>query len=230
MKMFNLYFMIISIFILGCNKNDNPVNPDENNIGVIMPLTVGNQWTYIDSTFDENGFLTSVDSSKLGITGKTNIIYNGQSLEVFYWNWIDPDNNQPDDGKWLCRNETEGLYFYGGRFLDSNFVLGKTLSRKYPVNIGDTWEEINYTYSTVDSSFRIADTSLITCISVNEKFNTIIGEFECYVYNYQRTFGNENDDIYLYFAKDVGFVGYQSIRKDILMRNKNLYSRIIYQL
>ncbi len=109
-------------------------------------------------------------------------------------------------------------------------MLGKTLSKKYPVNIGDTWEEINYTYSTVDSSFRIADTSLITCISVNEKFNTIIGEFECYVYHYLITFGNENHDIYWYFAKDVGFVGYQDKTDGILKRNTSLFGRIIYQL
>lgn len=230
MRIFTIFLLIFFIFIFGCNKDDNSVNQVQNNSGVIMPLKVGNQWTYIDSSFAENGSLISTDSSRLGITGKTNIFYNGQSIEVFYWNWLNINNNQPEDFKWLARNETEGLYMYGGRYLDSNFVFQKTLDTKYPVNVGDTWERITYSFRRIitgDSSFYsfyISDTVLVTCISINQKFITAIGEFECYVYNYQRVISNENDYIYLYYAKDVGYVGYQRKTNGILRRNKTLKS------
>ncbi|HED38294.1 MAG TPA: hypothetical protein ENI76_08645 [Ignavibacteria bacterium] len=219
-----VFVLFLFFFISSCNKNENTVNPVDNNTSVIFPLKVGNQWNYIDSTFDENNSLVKVSSSSLRITGSTNITYNGKSLEVFYWNWIDVANNKPGDIKWLIRNETDGLYFYGGRYLDSNFVFKKTLSEKYPVNVGDTWNNITYSFSTTNSSFEISDTSLFTCIYVNKKFKTPIGELDSYVYNYQKTIDNEINDIYLYFSKDVGYIGFESKINGILRRKKTLNS------
>jgi hypothetical protein len=81
-KNYLLFFVIILSF-LGC-EDDNPVSPKNESPEVIMSLKVGNQWTFIDSTFAENDSLISVDSSKLGITGKATINLEGKNIEVFY--------------------------------------------------------------------------------------------------------------------------------------------------
>lgn len=221
MKVINSFFLLFFVLILGCKKNENPVNQNENSVDVIMSLKVGNQWTYIDSTFDQKETFVRIDTSKLGITGKTNISHNGKSYEAFYWNWIDIHTNRPGDGKWLCGNEVDGLYFYGGRYLDSNFVLGRSLNAKYPVSVGDSWQNVNYSYSLLDSSFKIVDTTLITCTSVKEKINTFLGEMDCYVYHSQRTVSNYTYDTYLYFVKNVGYVG-ATFKTNGIIRSKKV--------
>jgi hypothetical protein len=123
----------------------------------------------------------------------------------------------------LARNENGGLYLFGGRYIDSNFVLGKTLSVKYPTTVENAWEKANYTFTTRDSSFYISDTLLMTCISTNEKFITNLGEMECYVYSYQRNYDDKTDNIKLYYSKNIGYVGSVSERNGVL-RKKTLKS------
>ena len=62
---------------------------------VICPLYVGASWTYVDSTFGTTGTFTSRDSSRLGIIGKGSYNYQGQNIELFYWNWINLRTGKP---------------------------------------------------------------------------------------------------------------------------------------
>ena len=221
MKIIKVSFIIISFLFISCIKDDNSVNP-EDSTGVIMPLEVGNEWIYIDSTFSESGSLEKVDTSKLAITSKTIINYNGKNIEVFIF-----ESDQTKNVKTFLRNEIDGLYIYGGRYFDKDFLLGKSLLCKYPVNVGDIWEQKIYDYNIRDSTFFIWDTLLTTCISINQKLNTSRGELECYVYNYQQNFGNEIYDISYYFVRNQGYVGAINRINGILRFKKTLKTYVV---
>ncbi|TSA26845.1 MAG: hypothetical protein D4R68_06665 [Ignavibacteriales bacterium] len=178
---------------------------------VICPLYVGISWTYIDSSFNTSGVFTSRDSSRLGIMGKGSYSYQGQNIELFYWNWINLKTNKPSTYSWLKRNDNDGLNSYGGYFRNQPSNLVKSLGNKFPVNAGDTWNSPTWSFTPSDSAFHITDTLKYTCLSTNEIFKTPAGNFSCYVYTYQRktTVNNQTtiSDTYLYFVKNKGYIG-----------------------
>jgi len=205
-KIFTISVICI-LSMIGCEKKDNPTEPDDKAADTIMPLKVGNFWNFVDSTFADDGTFLSEDYSKLSISGKELINYNGKQIEMFYWNWYDMDEYIPRDAKWLVTNESNGLNFYGGKYLNANFVFTKTLSIKFPVAAGEIWQKINYSYSSEEQSFYISDTSDITCVSVNQNFQTGSGKFSCYVYHYKSNSFYGPSDTYVYYAVNIGYVG-----------------------
>ncbi len=196
---------------------------------VICPLYMGKTWIYLDSSFSSSGTLSRVDSSMLGIVGKTSINYEGQNLELFQWNWINMATKKPAPYSWLERNQGDGLNIYGGFFRNQPVILGKFLAQKYPVNAGNSWSSGRVTFTTSpDSMFRVADTITTTCTSVNQNISTPAGIINCYVYNYQRTYTSAGktmtDDVYLYYAVNKGYIGMLS-KTDGVVRFKKLLKR-----
>lgn len=222
MKLLKVICLLFLISMIGCNKNESPVSPDNTaaNAGVILPLAVGNEWIYIDSVFTAAGTPESIDTVKLGISGKTNIVYQGKSVEVFYWNWY--DGNQPDELKWLCRNEDGGCYSYGLQMANNKFLPGKTQWLKYPVNVGDSWEMVSY--AVTDSTTYTVDTILYSCRSVTEKFKTLKGEMECHVYYSRSDAEGHKYEQFMYFAKNVGYVGFIYKVDDVINEKYTLLS------
>ena len=202
MKILNLFFLLGFVVFLGCNKDNNPINENDNTINTIIPLKVGNSWTFVDSTFTENGDFANADTTQLKIIGKTNINYLGQNVEAYYWNWTDMSSGQPTEMSALCANDNYGLKFYGGRYLDSNIVLGNLLFLKFPTTVGESWNNPELSFRS-DSLFYIADTNIVSCIFVDEKLKVAQETISCYVYKYY----NERGDNYLYFAKNIGYIG-----------------------
>ena len=196
---------------------------------VILPLAIGNYWEFIDSTFS-NDTLFVVDTSKVGITGKLDIEYQGNNYEVFYWNWFDMNTNppQPVPRKWLIRNEPDGLWEYG-MLNDTDTLLLQNLTMKFPANIGDSWPIMAYIIT--DTSISVGDTLMMECIDTDQEYITQSGTFQCYVYRYEWIFlksykanfvypsefiesiynsQNTKSDTFRvlsYFAPNVGFVG-----------------------
>jgi hypothetical protein len=198
-----IVLFFISILIISCDKksNDQATGPQTISPTTIVPLVIGNQWSYIDSTYNTNGTV-NIDSSFLAITGKSTIQYQNQSLEVFHWNWLDKKTLVPQDWKWLSRNESDGLYMYGGASSKGVFQLGRSQNHKYPTTVGEFWQRISF-ITGVDSTFRIGDTSIVHCLATDEVFNTPAGSFRAYVTNYQ----SSGLDIYLYYVPNIGYVG-----------------------
>jgi hypothetical protein len=166
---------------------------------VILPLAVGNYWEFIDSTFS-NDTLFVVDTSKLGITGKLNIEYQGNNYEVFYWNWFDMNVNppQPQSNKWLIRNEQDGLWEYG-MLNDTDTLLLQNLSFKFPANIGDNWSIM--AYFVTDTSISVGDTLIRECLDTDKEFITPSGTFQCYVYQYEWVFLKSSEVNFVYQFK-----------------------------
>jgi hypothetical protein len=189
---------------------------------VIMPLKVGNYWTFVDSSFDDTGVFIEADTSTLSITGKKTIAYQGQSYEVYLWTWT----SYGADHSWLVWNGEDGLYLFGGTSPKGDYVLTKSLSIKYPAETGDEWEEYNVMYSSLDSSFSISDTTVTACSSLDAALASPLGNLSCYTYEYSEDFGaakniisglcgtpaellkgNAITTVTLFYIPDIGYVG-----------------------
>ena len=195
----------------GAHNGSGSITKYNSGADVICPLYVGISWTYIDSTFNSSGVFTSRDSSRLGIIGKGTYNYQGQNIELFYWNWINIKTNKPNTISFLIRNDNDGLNIYGGYFRNQPSDLVKSLGNKFPANTGDTWNSPRWTFTPSDSAFHIPDTLKYTCLATGEIFNTPAGNYSCYVYTYQRKYTLNNqpmtDDTYTYYAKNKGYIG-----------------------
>ena len=222
MRNFFLLFIGIAVFF-SCEKNDDAIVIDND---VIHPLGVGYTWEYIDSAFTEEGTLDYVDTSKLGITGKTTIQYEGEDVEVFYWSWYNDNDQEYRSNKWLMSNGSNGLYCYGGATSKDIYVIEKTMNLKYPANANDSWERIKYTYRTENDStyFYRGDTVTSTCVATNEIFSTPLHQYTCYKYHYVIERSNYTDDVYLYQVPKIGYVGYIRKRDGVVMFKKVLSS------
>ena len=192
---------------------------------VICPLYVGISWTYIDSTFNSSGIFTSRDSTRLGIIGKGTYSYQGQNIELFYWNWINLKTNKQSNISWLMRNDNDGLNLYGGYFRNQPSTLFRTLGQKFPANAGDTWNSPHWAFTPSDSAFHIPDTLKYTCIATDQIYRTPAGDFSCYVYTYQRKYTSNNqpmtDDYYYYYAKNKGYMG-MTVKTNGFLRYKKV--------
>lgn len=230
MKKLILFFLIASI--TSCDEKT-----DSNVSGVIMPLKVGNYWTFVDSMFDDVGNFVSSDTSTLSITGKKSIEYQNVSYEVFFWTWT----TFGADHSWLTWNGLEGLYLFGGTSAKQDYILTKTLSIKYPANVNDQWEKYNVTYSSMDSSFRIYDTTTITCSSHNALLASPLGDLACYTYEYSEDFSATKQNysgfrganvrfmkrdaittVRLYYIPDIGYAGLTDETDGIIAYKKTI--------
>lgn len=198
--------IVLTVLMVGCEKEENPVDPGERKTDVVMPLAVGNYWSYTDSIFNTNGGFIARDSSRLVITGSASVQAQGAPAEVYFWNWMNLRTGVADDWKWLTRNEPDGRYMYGGVSSKGTTVLGKYLAEKFPVTAGTTWQRVNIV-ARQDSTFALGDTVQMRCNSVDEPFPTPAGSFKCIVYYYQQTSGTAVRETWLYFAPNVGYVG-----------------------
>lgn len=225
-----ILFFLISIVTSCDEQTDSTVS------GVIMPLKVGNYWTFVDSSFDDAGLFIEADTSTLSITGKKTIEYGGTSYEVFLWTWV----TYGSDHSWLAANSAGGLYIFGGTSAKGDFILTKSLSIKYPAEIGDEWAEYNVSYSSMDSSFFISDTTVTTCSSLDAAFASPIGNLSCYTYEYSEDFGvskvfsgfrgthaglmkgNAITTVTLFYIPDIGYVGLTDETGGVITHKKTI--------
>jgi hypothetical protein len=175
MKNYLLFILVIVIFS-SCSKKDSVSSTTQ--VSGLVPLKVGNYWLYIDSTFYSPSY-TLVDTSRLTITDSKTINVNGSNYQVYLWSWN--DTNYPNISIFV-NNETTGFYIYGGTNGDKDFILGRNLVTKFPVNVGESWNYNDYYYSQNDTCFLIYGSSQMRCLSVDSVFKSSIGERKCTVY------------------------------------------------
>lgn len=238
-----LLFFFSFLIVASCDDQTD----DAASGSVIMPLKVGNYWTFVDSSFDDVGAFIEADTSTLSITGKKTIEYGGASYEVFLWTWI----TYGSDHSWLMGNGDGGLYLFGGTSPKGDYILTKSLSIKYPAETGDEWEEYNVMYSSLDSSFSISDTSLTSCTSTDAVLPSPLADFICYRYEYSETFdvskvmlnaavgsGNQNagfgknratTTVKLYYAPGIGYVGLVDEMDGIITYKKTIIAYLAEQ-
>ena len=199
-----------SLFIFtSCTKN--PVTDDTAKNTVLIPLSLGNSWSYISYSYMADSIISGLtDSTRTTIIGQTSVNHNSQQYDVSIAAFFYPSNNtQPVDSKWLYWNGNDGLYIFGG-IASEDTLIDKLLYLKYPVARGDTWKAPHLTYDILIKRFFVDDSLSYCCVSTNEQLDTPVGTFECYVYHYR--IRPEEDvleywDYYEYYVPGIGKVG-----------------------
>ena len=219
-----LFLFFLCLIFCNCSDDSNPVI-NEKELEVIQPLEVGNEWNYIDSSFNAIGEFIGISYSKLMITGSSTIKLNNKNKLVYYWNWFDNNNEQPESSKWLCGNRGDGFYFYGFITENDTVYFEPTLYAKYPIDNNDEWNYYSYMYfQDQDTSYLYKDTLLQTCISTNKILNTPSGKLDCIVYRYEGGFFSETE---MYFSKGLGYVASIGKINGVIRFKKVLNSNII---
>jgi len=204
-----LYLLLASFVIYSCEKDETEGINDLKKL--IQPLEVGYNWTFIDSTFDNEGTLTKVDTSTVSVIGSEIVNYDGKQIELFFWKWDFYERI------WLYVNEEENLYKYGLRDDNKNYIITQSLNQPYPVNIGDTWSSYHFNLQVEnDTTFGvIRDTTEYECIYKDYTLNTKIGNLECIVKHTSDDLGER----YIYYSPNIGYVGLEN-RVDGIIRFK----------
>jgi hypothetical protein len=118
-------FIVVLLLIDGCKKDDNPVDQGGTpQATVLMPLKIGNQWTYRVISYDTSGTVQHVDTSTFKIVRDTTI----QSEK---WYFIGQDSTAYE----LLTNRSDGVWYMRVRIAP----LAAVLFAKYPANVNDTW-------------------------------------------------------------------------------------------
>ncbi|GBD87654.1 hypothetical protein BMS3Abin03_01588 [bacterium BMS3Abin03] len=115
MKNLLFFLLLLLAAFAGCNKEDNIVTPAAKTLEIV-PLKVGNVWSYQTTTYDTSGNIISTSVDSFSIVSDT--IINGRktfilSTGVLRWN--------NESGYWVSTN-TDSLLLY-----------------KYPANVGDQY-------------------------------------------------------------------------------------------
>lgn len=217
--------------VTSCNK-DNPTSSPPAKT-VLVPLTVGNNWSYQVTGF-VNGELIEgfTDTVVVRIVDKLTVNTNGSSYEVGIEDLFRPRTNSATDFKWLDWNGNDGFYRVGG-VSSTDTLIQKFLNLKFPVNKGENWRVPLLVYNFGTNKFSLDDTLTYTCISIDSTFETLAGTFQSYVYNYSISKIEDdvviNDDIYEYYSPGIGLVGRETkdLEFGIIRFRQILYDHLI---
>ena len=183
----------------GENKSFTTTNGNPS--GEILPLAVGNYWTYLPDITPQ--------TVTINITGTIDI----QGETCYKW-FV-----QGDQFEWYYKNKSDGCWAYG---YSGPYQYPPDLEYKYPANQGDSW---------VTNWIAVPLSTTITCESISATFESYSGCYKYHFFMpigkenfYARLFNNELSvniselkstasngyDIYQYFVPGVGMVGWEN--------------------
>jgi hypothetical protein len=185
--MINTFFKALALIIifnlLSCSDEQNPIMPiNESNL--IMPLSIGNYWEYVDSVFYTSDSI-EIYHYTWSVVGKEKILSQNDSIEVYIFR-IEYSHGPQND--YFFKNNPEGLTQYSNNEFDSagNNSL-RSLLIKYPLKLGDTWITNHGDYADINK-----------CLSINTEFTALGRNFHCY--EIQRSVGSPSYVIEYYSA------------------------------
>lgn len=182
---------IVLLVLLSCSETPTG-NNDDNLEHFIVPLSIANFWQY-----DVSVTYIYCDGAHLqcefdyNITESTNTV-----LDTFGFGrgtaYVLEDNS---GFQYVNENTASGFFQHGRLNSSGEFSSDEKLIAKYPVSVGDIWE---------DSSGYSSKT--YECVSQNEEITVPAGTFSCYVYQLiDDDFTNEEFHKF-YYAKDIGLI------------------------
>ena len=191
-------FLIGAILLSACDSVEE--DPD-----VLVPLTVGNSWTY------ETEWVGIVDSFTVTIQSVHDFQKDGRTVRAYAE--VDQLNGEPGSSQraWLYANGPEGYYLNGG-IAASDTLLLSSLYLKYPARVGERWDAVSIEYRdwSTPPEFGVYDTLGISLIAKDEPFETPAGTFKCHVYRYTIRPSEdvvEHWNVYKYYVPGIGLVG-----------------------
>lgn len=199
MKPCSFLLLLTLPFLTSCDLfNNDPKNLP----GELIPLAVGNYWEYETTYLD-----VLKDTIRYEVTAEVEVPVGDTSYTAFAGNYLPlPPDLEPH--YWLRRNGKNGLYMMGGiSETDTLFMNG--VLYKLPSEIGETIQSPQVSFSYDRLEFYRSDTLSITLIDDNREIVTPAGKFECYVYSFTLSAGDDVAErlaYYIYYSLGVGLV------------------------
>jgi hypothetical protein len=221
-----LALLLFSVLSIPACNNSNPVNSEESPPGVLVPLKVGNYWTYELSYYINGQPNGLTDTFTVRIVADTNLTYEGITHKATVREILHNKSNTVSEAKWFESNGDDGLYNLGG-FSEEDTLLTKFLELKYPVNVGESWEVPRLVYHLGLRKFMFTDTLTYTCVAKDSLFETFNKSFNCYVFHYKKEIPEDDvsglEDFYLFYAPGIGLVGLERKFENYLLDKLTLY-------
>lgn len=194
-----LIFLCVVTLLAGCDLfNSDQEKPS----GELFPLAMGNYWIYETTYLD-----VLKDTIRYEVTGEVQVRVGDTSYTAYAANFLPfPPDLEPY--YWLQRNGKQGLYIMGG-ISSTDTLFMNNVHYKLPSEIGETIQTPQLAFSQNRLEFYISDTLSITLIDDDREIVTPAGRFECYVYNFDLSMGDdveERFDYYLFYSLGVGLV------------------------
>lgn len=196
MKHSSLLILIVSFSACGLFENEkDPLSGD------LVPLEVGNYWVYETTYLD-----VLKDTIRYEVTAKVEVPIGDTSYTAYAANFVPfPEDLEPYF--WLRRNGEQGLYSMGGISEADTLFINK-VEYKLPSEVGETFQTPQISFSYDQLEFYISDTLSITLVDDDREIVTPAGTFECYVFKFPVSNGDDVPrwDYYLYYSTGVGLV------------------------
>jgi len=194
-KLFAFLLICLILFAFGCSNDDeNPVtNGNSTPVKYIIPMAVGNQWTGVDTVFNDDGSHNSHFLHQYRFYKDTSVLgSNWHLMEISRIPQVDTSadlyQSGTDGSVWL-------LYDYA-----SGPTQG-TLWLKHPAAVGEQY----MTGVTGDDSVTV--THIDTSITVPDS------TFSCYRYKIVYYDSGDRHEDYYYMAPDIGYVKWEKYFK-----------------
>ncbi len=198
MNIFKLVLVLSTIiFLVSCDEISEPAKIESQ---LLMPLKIGNEWTYTDSVFEESS--VKVEDIKYLVTRFDDVNIGYKQYKTFVLTGFNTKNEQVVQEFYSC-NST-GLYNYGSE--NEPFkMLYRDLLLKYPVLVNERWNTYFHYFSPI--SYRFShDTCSVECLSIKEQITVPAGNFKCVKYQYTLNTGVKAVE---YWSEGVGMISYQ---------------------
>ncbi len=121
----NILISCVLLVLASCNKDSTSVTPGP--VDGIMPLKLGNSWTYLGSGLDSTGHMVPMGNTMIKVVRDTVI-----SGEHWY-----------DSGEGLMTNRSDGLYIW------ERPTAPQYLMAKYPASENETFTTVDGDQATV---------------------------------------------------------------------------------
>ncbi|MBE9048104.1 hypothetical protein IQ255_27540 [Pleurocapsales cyanobacterium LEGE 10410] len=212
------YYLLVLLWILfaSIQSGCHPTSGDDNHInepsGELMPLQVGNWWEY--QIIKPQWANPIQDTVRNQIVKIISVSTDEQNYTVFGHNFVPFSDNSPEY-YWLIRNGQNGLYQMGG-IAETDSLILNNLEYPYPGEIGDSILIPQLSFSRENLNFYFSDSLHITLIDKKREVITPVGLFNCYVYHFSLSAGDDvlyGFDYFLYFSPGLGLVKQEERRE-----------------
>jgi len=192
---------LVSLTAASCSDEDCDCDPcaPSPRPSVIMPLAVGNTWTYLDSVTISGS--THTYDAQISVAAETTLTIQSRDYAAFKVEEVDSLINKEKTTRFLM-NDFDGLWTLGIR-CTGNLSTLQFISAKYPAEVGDTWTSAYV--RCIMGSGGVLGPGVAECTNTGSVYDVPAGAFTCYsIHEHPEPAGAY--DIYWYFAPNVGMV------------------------
>ena len=214
MNIFKLVLVLSTfVFLVSCDSATEPVEIESQ---LLMPLKVGNEWTYTDTNFEDSK--VTVEDFRYLVTRLEDVNIGYKQYKAFVLTGHNSKNEQVVQEFFTCNSI--GLYTYGSENDPFN-LLYRDLLLKYPVSVNERWNTY-YHYFTPTTHRFSHDTCIVECLSIKEQITVPAGTFKCVKYQYTLNTGAKAIENW---SESVGMISYQRFDKEGKLEESSVLKR-----